>query len=325
MTSESDFFAALQRGAERYLTRRRKRHLSKKMKQQAKNPVLDWIEAILWAACVVLVVNQYLFQAYRIPSGSMEDTLLIKDMIFVDKFSYGPELLPGVAKLPGLAAPKRGQIVVFENPTYLSKGPAYTILQQMLYMLTLTLVDIDRDENGQPRVHYLIKRAVGMPGDRLRIEGGEAVYRFQGDAAWTPERDYKASIEAGHKLTRMVEAAEYEGISGAGRAAAYREAGLEPPEALASAAPESAYKDAYAADAARVGAIRDMYPQDHRFAAQDRRYRGGWYIPEGRLLPMGDNRDNSRDGRYFGPVAQKKVLGKALFKYWPPRRVGAVR
>lgn len=40
---------------------------------------------------------------------------------------------------------------------------------------------------------------------------------------------------------------------------------------------------------------------------------------------MGDNRDNSRDGRYFGPVAQKKVLGKALFKYWPPKRVGAVR
>ena len=44
-------------------------------------------------------------------------------MIFVDKLSFGPELLPGVAKLPGTAKPQRGQIIVFENPSYLSKGP----------------------------------------------------------------------------------------------------------------------------------------------------------------------------------------------------------
>ncbi len=327
MIDRSQAFTRLKDVAEAYLTRRKKRHLAKKMKQQAKNPILDWIEAIVWAACVVLVVNQYLFQAYRIPSGSMENTLLIGDMIFVDKLSFGPELLPGVGKLPGFVEPRRGQVIVFENPTYLSKGPAYTIFQQLLYMLTLTLVDIDRDENGQPRVHYLIKRAVGMPGDRLRIERGEVSYRFEGDAEWTPERDYLAAAQRRHKLSRMVDAASYGAIEAAGRADAYAEAGLPVPASIAQTAATGAarYADAYAYDAARVRAIREMYPHDYRFAAQDRRYTEGWYIPAGRIFPMGDNRDNSRDARYFGPVAEKKVLGKALFKYWPPSRAGAIR
>jgi signal peptidase I len=40
---------------------------------------------------------------------------------------------------------------------------------------------------------------------------------------------------------------------------------------------------------------------------------------------MGDNRDNSHDARYFGPVRLEKVLGKALFRYWPLYRLGGVR
>jgi signal peptidase I len=51
----------------------------------------------------------------------------------------------------------------------------------------------------------------------------------------------------------------------------------------------------------------------------------GYYVPEGRLFPMGDNRDNSHDARYFGPVRLEKVLGKGLFKYWPLYRIGGVR
>jgi len=40
---------------------------------------------------------------------------------------------------------------------------------------------------------------------------------------------------------------------------------------------------------------------------------------------MGDNRDDSRDARDFGPVRIQKVLGRALFHYWPPRRWGGIR
>jgi signal peptidase I len=42
------------------------------------------------------------------------------------------------------------------------------------------------------------------------------------------------------------------------------------------------------------------------------------------VLPLGDNRDNSRDGRYFGPVKLAKVLGRGLFKYWPLTRIGGI-
>ena len=64
--------------------------------------MLDWLGAFLWAAVVVLLINQYLFQAYRIPSGSMIPTLLIGDNLFVNKVVYGPEVLPGIGEVARL-------------------------------------------------------------------------------------------------------------------------------------------------------------------------------------------------------------------------------
>jgi len=55
------------------------------------------------------------------------------------------------------------------------------------------------------------------------------------------------------------------------------------------------------------------------------RHQLGWYVPEGRVFPMGDNRDNSRDGRYFGPVRVSRVLGKGMVIYWPYWRMGGIK
>jgi len=137
MEANESFLASLVGFTERVLTKRKKRRLVQKMKQQSKHWIRDWAEAILWAVCMVLLINQYLFQMYRIPSGSMIGTLEIGDMIFVNKLVYGPELLPGVAKLPGFREAERGEVIVFENPSYLSKGPVFTILQQFIYMATI--------------------------------------------------------------------------------------------------------------------------------------------------------------------------------------------
>lgn len=324
MSDGNDFPGKLQSFTENLLTKRLKRRLKNKRKQQNRNVVVDWILAIVWAACVVLIINQYFFQNYQIPSESMMDTLKVGDMIFVDKLSYGPELLPGVAKLPGITRPKRGQVIVFENPSYISKGPVFTVLQQFIYMLTLTTVDIDRDQNGEQRVHYLIKRAIGSSGDTLRVQKGEVFIRPDGLQDFLQEKTLMQDLGLTFRAKRLVAPSEYTGIEAVGIASAYQEAGLPIPTELGSPDVNTAYKDAFGYDMKRVSVLSDMNPSDSRLSSTARRYNQGWYIPSDRVFPMGDNRDNSRDGRYFGPVDQSRVLGRALFKYWPPSRVGAI-
>jgi signal peptidase I len=183
----------VQRGTEAVLTWRRRRRLRKKAKQQAKSVIVDWIEAFLWAAAVVLLINQYLLQAYRIPSGSMTTTLLEGDRIFVNKMVYGPELVPGMAKLPGFTEPVRGEVIIFENPDYLTRGPLFDIVQRVLYMVTLSLVDIDRDASGDPRAHFLIKRAVGVGSDRFRMRAGLMEIKPLGESEWIQESELQDS------------------------------------------------------------------------------------------------------------------------------------
>jgi len=321
MEANESFLASLVGFTERVLTQRKKRRLVQKMKQQSKHWIRDWAEAILWAVCMVLLINQYLFQMYRIPSGSMIGTLEIGDMIFVNKLVYGPELLPGVAKLPGFREAERGEVIVFENPSYLSKGPVFTILQQFIYMATITLVDIDLDEQGQPRVHYLIKRAIAVGGDTVRVENGEVRFLFRGTNTWISEREYQGLSGFTYPLRRMVAESDYPSILDAGVKAAWIDMGLTDTTSLPSYNPY----DELAFNRMRLFELSSAYPQDARIVAEDRKIHAGWFIPEGRLFPMGDNRDNSKDARWFGAVSLNKVLGHALFIYWPLGRLGSIR
>jgi signal peptidase I len=325
--SPTDFFDRLQNLTEAFLTRRNRIRRIKKEKLRAKNPVLDWIEAFFWACGMVLLFNQYLVQAYQIPSGSMIDTLLIGDHIFVNKLIYGPELLPGIAKLPSPIRPKRNDIIIFENPSYISRGLAFDIAQRVIYMLTISLVDIDRDEAGEPKAHFLIKRAAGMAGDRFAMERGEMLLRFAGEDRWVTERDYIADRGWNHNISRIMRQDQYPALEAAGRAAAWSDMGLPVPDRLRTAAAQAGgirFPDYLAHEKARLETLRGAAPHDRRYAMLLARHRLGWYVPEGRVLPLGDNRDNSRDGRYFGPVREAKVLGKGALIYWPLRRVGPI-
>ena len=329
IASHPDFFDRIQLITEKILSRRAKIRRIKKDKRKAKNPVLDWLEAFLWAACMVLLINQYLVQAYRIPSGSMIDTLNIGDHIFVNKIIYGPELLPGFLKLPGIFRPERNDIVIFESPAYISRGTVFDIAQRVIYMLTLSLVDIDRDERGDQRIHFLIKRAVGHAGDRFKIENGEMKIRFAGEDRWVDEREYNAKRGWGHNITRLLNQEQYPVLVSAGKARGWSDSGYPISESLyaqASLIDNMQYGDNFAYHRARLETQRKAAVADRRYAMlHAREHLLGWYIPDGRILPMGDNRDSSHDGRNFGPVRLSKVLGSGMIIYWPFTRWGIIK
>jgi signal peptidase I len=325
---QKDFFDTVQAVTEAYLSRRRRIRREKQEKQRKKNPVIDWLEAFLWAACVVLLINQYLFQAYQIPSGSMIDTLMIGDRIFVNKMIYGPELLPGLAKLDSPIKPRRNDIIIFENPAYNSRGTAFDVAQRVLYMLTISLIDIDKDESGNPKAHFLIKRAAGMGGDHFISRQGEMFARFNGETRTVSEREYNAARGWKHRITRLTDAGSYPAAELAGAAAAWIGMGTLPaPDMMGAVAAynEQRYSDVNAFNTQWLEASSAAFPHERRYSEQLARRKQGWYIPKNYILPLGDNRDNSHDGRYFGPVPVAKVLGKGSFIYWPPGRIGFLK
>ncbi|WP_095510463.1 signal peptidase I [Rubrivirga marina] len=117
-----------------------------------------WVRVVGGAVLFALVLRVLGFAAYRIPSTSMEDTLLVGDFVLISKVHYGPRVLG--ERLPGLDDPDRGDVMVFNYPPSLDP------------------------EIGR-RTPY-IKRVVGLPGDTLSIRG-KTPY-VGGEAVPTPRR-----------------------------------------------------------------------------------------------------------------------------------------
>jgi signal peptidase I len=197
-------------------------------------------------------------------------------------------------------------------------------------MLTFSLFDIDSDEYGEPRAHFLIKRAVGWGGDRFVSERGNFNILFSGETRWTNERDFNKGRNFNHNVSRLMPQSDYPALEAAGRVMAYRELTLSPPQSLvdlSQAVNTMQYPDQIAFDRARLEVLRSAQPFNERYGLLLSRSVQGWYIPDGRTFALGDNRDNSRDGRYFGPIQESRVLGKAFVIYWPilDGRIGFIR
>ena len=89
------------------------------MSGKSSNPHREYIEAILWALVLTMVLRAFVIQAFRIPSESMLDTLLVGDFLFVNKFEYGPKIpfTHWRLRVPGLThEPRRGDVIVFQYP-----------------------------------------------------------------------------------------------------------------------------------------------------------------------------------------------------------------
>ena len=140
----------------------------------AKHWAREWLDALVWAAIAAIILRTFFFGAYRIPTPSMEKTLMTGDFLIVTKLAYGartPMTLsvpftdiytPGVnlpwVRLPGYSEIQRDDIVVFNYP------------------IDVAPISV--------KTNY-IKRAVGMPGDRVEIDSktlivnGEEATRFE--------------------------------------------------------------------------------------------------------------------------------------------------
>ncbi len=178
----------------------------------------SYAEAILVAVLLALFARAYLFEAFEIPSGSMEDTLLVGDHIVVDKLVYAPHRGPWRYLLP-YEDVARGDVVVFRSPEEPSRD--------------------------------FIKRAIGLAGDTVRI-AKRCLYR-NGELLSEPY-------------------------------VIHRE------------------------DPARRGRAPETGPRDDDW--------GPVTVGPDSFLALGDNRESSRDSRFFGAVPEGQVKGRALFVYW---------
>lgn len=140
-----------------------------------KGPIREWFDALLFAVIAATLIRWATFEAFTIPTPSMEGTLLVGDFLFVNKLNYGPRTpmtplqvplthqkiwgtdiqsylewikLP-TFRLPGLGEIQRNDVVVFNYPNELDKP-----------------IDLKT---------YYVKRCVGLPGDTILIDNGEVI------------------------------------------------------------------------------------------------------------------------------------------------------
>src|SRR5205085_7508043 len=101
----------------------------------------EWVKILAVSVVLFFVLRTFFVEAFKIPSGSMERTLLVGDFLLVNKMAYGAEVPFTHARLPKLRDPQHGDVIVFEWPEDPTKN--------------------------------FVKRLVGLPGDTLEMHEGK--------------------------------------------------------------------------------------------------------------------------------------------------------
>ncbi len=297
---------------------------------------------------VALGIRLFVAEAFRIPTASMEESLLVGDFLLVSKLHYGPRTpatvglpfstgylsglrLPSL-RLPGLGDVERGDVVVFNHPT--ERGPV------------------------ERRTHY-IKRVVALPGDTVALVGkelrvnGEAVGMGPGVLAdWLVTLDTRSAfsldafreIGVGRSVMREGEGAwrvrmtlsqaetvaAWDAVLDLRPAIAERSERLFPagvPQTLDDYGPVVVPKRGQTVrlTAEAWPALRDVIERHEGHAAR-RRADGRFeidgevtdrYTPEqDYYFVLGDNRDDSSDSRRWGFVPRDHLVGKAVLVYF---------
>jgi signal peptidase I len=216
-------------------------------RQSLVNRTRAFIVGLLPVVAIVLGTRQLLAEAFRIPSGSMEPTLLVGDWLFVNKLRFGPHIPFTNRSLPGYANPERGDVTVFVSPP---QDPSIRISPGEV---TPTLV----------------KRIVGVAGDTLLMRRG--VLTVNGTPVPSPNSFVLPDSMADEPQAIFAWQHQIE----------IRGSRFGPPVAA---------------------------PSLHEW--------GPLVVPAGSFFMMGDNRDNSVDSRFYGPVPRANLLGTPMFVYY---------
>ena len=152
--------------------------------------VVDWIDALVWSIFTVLIFQIFVLQLYEIPSESMVPTFLIKDRVFVSKIDCGPKFPLTDVGLPDFRKYKRGDTIVLRNPHYSldRKSEVKTVTSQLVYMLSLMTVNLNKDENGEMKADPLVKRITGLPGEQLVMQDGVLYVRTKDSDDFIPSK-----------------------------------------------------------------------------------------------------------------------------------------
>ncbi len=213
-----------------------------------------WIEysgSFFPVIALVFFVRSFLYEPFKIPSGSMEPTLIAGDFILVNKFAYGVRLPVLNKKVIEVSQPKRGDVMVFRYPE-------------------------------DPSTDY-IKRVVGVPGDKIVYKNKRLTVNGQ-KLSYSPLPDYldeadDVSLAYRKQLTENLTGVQHRILNFA----------------------ESPTDVRFPSDFPQ----RELCTYDAEgFACS---------VPAGHYFMMGDNRDNSKDSRYWGFVPDENIVGKAFF------------
>ncbi len=241
----------------------------------SQNVLVRWAYEFLPVLAVIVIVRSFLIEPFNIPSSSMVPTLYTGDFIVVNKTAYGLRLPITHTKILDTGAPERGDVAVFRYPV-------------------------------NEKI-YFIKRVIGLPGDTVSFDND--VISINGKPVATSATEYQMPQRLTDQM--LPQAINGTPLSSAARAALGREE-----EKYARYQTETlgahTYKVRYVGDVHAAQAAPFLLEHSSE-TATSAGTKWSITVPEGQYFVMGDNRDRSEDGRFWGFVPEANLSGKATY------------
>jgi len=256
-----------------------------KVKKTFSQELVSWGKTLLWAIIVVMFINGAILASFVVPTGSMEDTVMPGDFLFVNKFIYGPstpQIIPFINqplpfyKFPGCRKPKQGDVIVFIFPG-------------------------EQNEVKPDKFEYYLKRCVASAGDTIQVINKrlfvnrkefplpkhgkydlaipELYATFPGGNLWTKDNYGPIRIPKKGDVIKLTQENIME------------------------------WRIFIMREGHDVGTDGTSIYIDNKATQQ--------YVTERDYCwGMGDNRDHSSDSRFWGFIPYDNVVGTPLFVYW---------